>query len=303
MTKALAVRGASLGVVTAVLVLGSTRLVAQHAAGDPQGVTALPQGQLFGALIADPKTPRFDTSVLQVSSGDRSTTVWAAAFGESFGLVRWGTAQRGVQLDLSGGVFAQFDLGTPSADLVNADYVIGLPLTFRAGGLSAQLRLYHQSSHLGDEFLINTRTQRVNLTFESVEWLTSYERHGWRVYGGGEYLVHREPRDLRARVVQIGVERRQEAVLFRIARLGVARLVGALDGQWAEQHAWGPAWSAKAGLELGPAAGDQERTRRWSVLMQVPQRPLSLRPVLQPRGDVRRSRAAVQLLNGRRSAA
>ena len=80
--------------------------------------------------------------------------------------------------------------------------------------------------------------------------------------------MHREPRDLRARVVQIGVERRQEAVLFRIARLGVARLVGALDGQWAEQHAWGPAWSAKAGLELGPAAGDQERTRRWSVLMQ-----------------------------------
>ena len=268
MTKTLAVRLASKGVVTTLLVLGSTRLAAQQAPGDTPGVTALPEGQLFRALMADPKTPRFDTSVLRATSDDRSTTVWAVAFGESFGLVRWGTARRGVQLNLAGGVFAQFDLGTPSADLVNADYVIGLPLAFRAGGLSAQLRLYHQSSHLGDEFLIRARPQRVNLTFKSVEWLASYDRHGWRVYGGGEYLVHREPRDLLARAVQFGVERRQEAVLFHIGRFGVARLVAALDGRWAEQHAWGPAWSAKAGLEFGSADADRPPARRWSLLTQ-----------------------------------
>jgi hypothetical protein len=51
-------------------------------------------------------------------------------------------------------VFAQFDLDSTSDDLLNADYVVGLPLTFRRAGFSARGRFYHQSSHLGDELLL-----------------------------------------------------------------------------------------------------------------------------------------------------
>ncbi len=51
------------------------------------------------------------------------------------------------------GVF-QFDLSAPSSDLINTDYVVGVPLSWRSGGWSTRVRLYHQSSHLGDEFLL-----------------------------------------------------------------------------------------------------------------------------------------------------
>lgn len=265
----MSVPAGALGLLLAALSLGAALpLYAQDAETHVQALTPLPRGHLFQPLIADPKTPRFDTSVLRATSGVRNTTVWAVAFGENFGLARWGTGRRAVQLNLSGAVFAQFDLGTPSWDLINADYVIGIPLAVRVGAVSAQVRLYHQSSHLGDEFLLSAHPQRVNLSFESLEWLASYDRAGWRLYGGWEYLLHREPAELRPRTVQIGIERRHVNPLLRIGDVAVGRLVAALDGQWSEQHGWGPAWSAKAGLEFGSAVAGGEPTRRWSLLVQ-----------------------------------
>ena len=67
-------------------------------------------------------------------------------------IVRAGTLV--VNGELVGNVYAQFDLNRPSYDLINADYLIGLPLTFRFDRFSGRARLYHQSSHLGDEFVL-----------------------------------------------------------------------------------------------------------------------------------------------------
>jgi len=58
-------------------------------------------------------------------------------------------------VSLFGAVFAQFNLDTPSFDLLNADYLVGPELTLRHGRWSGRVRFYHQSSHLGDEFLLN----------------------------------------------------------------------------------------------------------------------------------------------------
>lgn len=263
-------RLATLAVLSAVLVVGTARTVlSQTVPTDTGGLTAAPRGQLFQPLIADPKTPRFDISFLRATSDVRRTTVWAVASGENFGIVRWQRGRRGIQLGLSAGVFAQFDLEAPSTDLINADYVVGFPVSYRMGAISGQLRIYHQSSHLGDEYLLNAQPQRVNLSFESLEWIGSYDRGGWRVYGGGEYLFHRQPEELRPRRVRVGLERRHATPVLRFGDVGVARVVAALDGQWIEQHAWGPAWSAKAGLEFGPAApGAEPAGRRWSLLLQ-----------------------------------
>jgi hypothetical protein len=45
--------------------------------------------------------------------------------------LEWRHPGDGVQLDAEGAVFAQFDYEAPSKDLINADYTIGFPLTFR----------------------------------------------------------------------------------------------------------------------------------------------------------------------------
>lgn len=235
------------------------------------GPITFPAGEIFRPLLADPHEPRFSARWLRSSSSFRDTDVGAVGFGERFGLVRWPDASPGdgVQVGLAGGVFAQFDLESASSDLMNADYVIGLPVTARRGALSARVRIYHQSSHLGDEFLLREHPQRENLSFESIELLFAGRTGDFRVYGGGEYLVRRTPESLDPGVFHAGLEYRPSGILFRVHRLGGARLVAGLDARWWEQRAWAGAWSAKAGIELGPAREGDVTTRRLGLLVEA----------------------------------
>ncbi|MER3423899.1 MAG: DUF1207 domain-containing protein, partial [Nitrospiraceae bacterium] len=127
-------------------------------------------------------------------NAQQSVNVGLAGFGENFGVWARRTGCDGWQVGVLGGVFAQFNLDAPSADLINADYIIGIPISWRSGPLSARVRLYHQSSHLGDEFLLgNPGFNRINLSFEELEGIFSVDFWWIRVYGGGGYLVSREP--------------------------------------------------------------------------------------------------------------
>ena len=115
-------------------------------------VTFLPRGYLFRSLIADPKEPRFTASFIQPSETFEETSLGIVAFGVTIGLLKVSaeTPGDGFQVSIAGGVFAQFYLSKASAGLINADYVVGLPITYRRGKTSARFRLYHQSSHLGE---------------------------------------------------------------------------------------------------------------------------------------------------------
>ena len=73
------------------------------------------------------------------------------------------------ELSLRAGVFSAFDLNATSHDLGNADYLGGLYSSFPVGGWSAFDRLFHQSSHLGDEFLVRTHLQCLNLSYEGAD--------------------------------------------------------------------------------------------------------------------------------------
>lgn len=164
---------------------------------------------------------------------------------DAFGLVRWGGPRPGdgLQISIAAGVFAQFDLGTASYDLINADYLVGLPITYRRSGFSTRLRVYHQSSHLGDEFLLREEPERVNLAFESLELIVSQAAGVLRVYGGGELLFNREPDDLEAMVARAGAELRFGAAAPR-------SFVAAIDLKSSEEQDWKPAWSTRAGFEV-----------------------------------------------------
>ncbi len=193
-------------------------------------LTPLPATQLFEPLRADPKEPRFFVSALKVNSAIQNTTIAAVGFGENFGIVRHGSnPQQGWQLGISAAVFAQFDLESESSDLMNADYVIGVPVTWRHNDWSGRVRVYHQSSHLGDEFLLRVQPERVNLSFESIEVLVAHDFGGIRAYGGGEYLFHREPLDLAEGLVHVGLDWQNSEASFSFSHLGAARWVAGLD--------------------------------------------------------------------------
>lgn len=80
-----------------------------------------------------------------------------------------------------------------------------------SGLFSTRMRLYHQSTHLGDEFVLhNPGFNRVNYSYEEGEAILSLDAPGgWgRLYTGGGYLLHREPANLDRLKVQAGVKLR-----------------------------------------------------------------------------------------------
>ena len=221
-------------------------------ADDRSGWVWLPQGKIFCPLAADPKEERSfvtylrgDFATIADPEPGTKTNIGAVGLGDSFAIFRVGEADTGdgIQLDLAGAVFSQFNLDAPSFDLINADYLVGLPLTLRKGASTARLRVYHQSSHLGDEFILNRNPERINLSFESLELILSQEFGALRAYAGGETFFRREPSDLALRLAHAGAE-------IRPVVLSSARLLAAVDVKVVDDGEWTPAWSLRAGIEI-----------------------------------------------------
>jgi hypothetical protein len=127
--------------------------------------------------------------------------------------------------------------------------------------------VYHQSSHLGDEFLLRAeRPDRENLSFEAVELLLSQDVGALRLYAGGEQFVDRQPRNLPERLAHGGVELRPPGGL-RFGTVGTARLVAATDVKIvAADDDWNVGVSARAGIEVGRGREGGVPARRWSLL-------------------------------------
>ena len=224
---------------------------------------AFPTGDLFQPLIADPKQPQFFISINHFESSGARYTLASVGFGETFGLYRFFGSREGdgLQLSVEGALFAQFNLSTSSYDLINADYTIGFPITYRHGDNSLRFRIYHQSSHLGDELLLSANPpERVNLSYEAIELIYSREWRGWRVYGGGEYLIHKDPADLKPLSAHWGIEYRASKPLVWSGR----PIVG-VDMKSLEEHDWALDTSIKAGFEFGHPNPGQRRLRLMAV--------------------------------------
>jgi hypothetical protein len=209
----------------------------------------LPGGELlFKPLIADPRWPHFSASYQRYLDDQQLKSVAAVTFGETFALYRDRLGAGWWEVGIQAGVFALFDLDAPSMDLINADYFVALPVSYRHGDFSAIARLFHQSSHLGDEFVLKSRVpDRVNLSYEGLDLRLSYELWDtWRLYGGGGYLFHRDPSSLQPWSVQYGVE-------FRSPWPGPEarwRPIAAADIQNREENDWHTDFSLRAGIQL-----------------------------------------------------
>jgi hypothetical protein len=218
----------------------------------------LPGGQIFNPLIADPRWPHFSAAYQRYLSHDQLKDVAAVSFGETFSIYRGALGPGFWEVGVQAGVFAIFDLDADSKDLINADYFIAALGAYRIDRFSALARLSHTSSHLGDEFVLANRVQRVNLSYESVDGKLSYDIGPWiepsnaergaalRVYIGGGYLFDRDPDSLKPWSAQGGVEFRSPWTLGDTK----IRPVAAVDVQMREENNWGADVSARAGLQF-----------------------------------------------------
>jgi len=220
----------------------------------------LPRTNLFHALLADPKTPRFFVSYLSYDSNYTVDQVGSVGLGENIGLVRWRGAAPGdgLQLGLDAGVFAQFDMGSSSPDLINADYLVGLHLDHKSGPFEGRLRIYHQSSHVGDDYLQSHPSfENHSYSYEAMQLIGAwwYEEHV-RLYGGGEYLIHRVPDDVERGRLLAGIE------YFGPDLGGHSwRPIAAVGLRSDQQQDWYVDTNVRAGLEFSPYAASERHLR------------------------------------------
>ena len=212
------------------------------------GPTFLPDGYLFGQLLADPRWPHFSLSYIYSLDDKELGSASTANFGETLALYRNQAPFDGQwEFGIQGGVFSLFDLEAESKDLINADYLGGLFASYRTHDFSTILRVFHQSSHLGDEFLLRNRTKRVNLSYEGAEALFSYRFfQALRLYGGGGYLFDQEPSDLKPGRVQYGAEFESPWTYGS----GAIRPILAANLQNEEENQWSTNISVRGGIQF-----------------------------------------------------
>ena len=212
------------------------------------GWELLPEDSVFEDLTADPRWPRFSASYQGYRDDVELGKVGSVSLGGTLPIVQGTLPGEGRwDLGLQGSVYSIFDLEVSSLDLVNTDFFVAFPVSARYGPVSMMIRPLHQSSHLGDEFLLRDRTERIDVSFEAVDALLSIDLWTFgRLYGGAGILVHRKPDDIKRRSVQAGIELTSPWAFFT----GRVRPFAALDVQRAEENEYKSDYSARVGFQL-----------------------------------------------------
>jgi len=225
----------------------------------------LPKGDVFRPLLADPRQVRSYASLhrLQASFGD--FWVGTAGFGETFGIVGQRDAENnGWQVSIAGAVSSFFNFDGFDNDLINTDFVIGIPVTWRAQPFSLRANLYHQSSHISDEFYRfeafgpTDAIPTQKLSFEAIDVVLGYEPvERARVYAGANRIFSAD-NAVRRWSYRMGGDW-ESPVLF-----GRTRAVAGVDIRWWAETGYQLERSLKLGLQFGGSTG----VSRTSLLLE-----------------------------------
>ncbi len=168
----------------------------------PKGIWFPQTTELFLPMVANPRQVTNSLGYRQNDSvvGRKAVPI---SLGDNFPIYRWiDVGSHGdLQVSLESGIWAVFDLDPPKprinsgTALVNTDFYVGIPLAYASDAWSFRFRLYHISSHLGDEFLVNNPGYlRKNPSFEAIDLFVSYQLLGsLRVYLGLGDILHSDP--------------------------------------------------------------------------------------------------------------
>lgn len=213
--------------------------------------SSLPSGLLFAPLMADPAYPRFTLSYQYLIKDKYSKHAFAPNFGASFSLLRIDDSQydKSWEIGVMAGLFGIMDIGRKPTALVNADYYVGLPITYKNHNFTTMARIYHLSSHLGDEFMLTKegkKLKRINLSYEGIDLISSYEFNKFRLYGGGGYIVHKDPGYIKPLKFQAGLEYISNTTYIN----GNFRPVAGIDITTKQMAKYYPGISIKAGWQL-----------------------------------------------------
>lgn len=149
-----------------------------------------PAGDLYPRYIADPRRPGFTIARAYVQDSeieDAGNSRFILRLGGRYGFIRFyreGDPDHGFQIDVEGGFLGHFDSDN-STDNIGWDGLYGIQVAWSPGNrLAYRFGIFHDSSHVGDEYAERTGRQRINYTRQEyragVSWTFAPR---WRVYG------------------------------------------------------------------------------------------------------------------------
>jgi hypothetical protein len=154
----------------------------------------MPNNLIYTSYLAGPKEPRLgtvwydDTSPSLTEAGLSEGWLWDSTLGGRASILRYGSDPvlhpQGFEVQIEGAAFVRLD-PEDDRDLRSADYRFGVPLVYGVGRWQSKLAYYHNSAHLGDEFMIkNPNFPRVNYVRDVIVLGTSWYPLDWmRLYG------------------------------------------------------------------------------------------------------------------------
>jgi hypothetical protein len=149
--------------------------------------------EIFPLLIADPRHIQLSISYYRLDGQNTSDI----ALGHSWGLTRWRSgAMRDWlwEFDVEGMAYSRFQIGGGVNKFETVDYIGSLPVTVRRGDVSFKGALFHESSHLGDDYIRDTGKTGFRSSNEGVRLQAALDATRFaRVYGGTTYLLHEIP--------------------------------------------------------------------------------------------------------------
>lgn len=203
--------------------------------------------QVFRQLAADPRHIALGASYYRQAGRDTSD----AAIGHSWGLAHW-ESHGGFwqyQTNVEAMAYSRFIVGGSVNQFETVDFFANLPLAVRHGIYAARFMPFHESSHLGDDFIRRTGQTGFRYSIDGMQLHLSAEPFEWlRAYAGVKYLLHTVPSPAR-KTAQYGFELTSPA-LARNSRFPT-RLFLAQDVQHPEYNSYNINSNTEAGLIIG----------------------------------------------------
>jgi hypothetical protein len=184
-----------------------------------------------------------DSAALRFNDNVIGKHVGAVSFGDQFIFYRWrdlGFWRGEFEFGIEAGIFSVFDLDHPQACMVNTDFYVAALFDYAVKQWSYRLRIWHLSSHIGDEFLLcNPGFDRCNVSDEGVDLFVSYQiSQPIRLYAGVGDIFDRDKEFPEKPVYfEWGTEIRVLGVRDHYHRLYIQPFLAMKFGTWAE-HDW-----------------------------------------------------------------
>jgi hypothetical protein len=226
--------------------------------------TSVPaQQRLFSAMRsfelpeASPRVHGLVGRLLSASRGDSrfgQEHEGEVVLGENFPLVALKGGRHPIVLGFGSQVYGRFSLTDPKSALISTDWVVGINTTAVLNSWALTLEVYHESSHLGDEYGDRFPDDRLDWTREVLAAWAGYAAGLWRFTAGASYVLM-DQLDLPATAGSLGIDYHGKSRRFLG---GQVRPVAGLFTEAGAATRWRVSTSAKLGLAFATGTENQD---------------------------------------------